>query len=148
MAAFADKDFASRLGSMGDEAEGVFEQVYEKGWVRWGFNRPPISVASLATKVRYAPDYITSDGFVECMGFGKAQVLRLKVEKHIALLQWHQEMPTRLFVWDGTNQRYTYVTMDQLTDSIGDANRGFFPEGKQTWDIPIDALGGEWVQKS
>lgn len=129
---------------MGDEAEQVFTEVYGRGYVVWGLRRPSIKVSALPAKIRYAPDYLTSDGFVEVMGVGRDQVLKLKVEKHIALLQWNQEMPTRLFIWDSSNRRHCLISVSGLTEQLGIATPGAFPEGKRTWNIPIGELRAEW----
>lgn len=145
MGDFHKQSFEARYGAMGDEAEAIFEEVHEKGWVRWGLNRPPIQVSALTTKIRYAPDYLTSDGFIEVMGVGRDQTLKLKIEKLLCLLQWHQEMDTRLFIWDSTNKRYCYVSIPDLVSQLGIAKLGKFPEGKATWDFPIEELAAEWT---
>lgn len=133
---------------MGDEAETMFEQTYPKGFVRWGLNRPPIRVSALPPKIRYAPDYLTSDGFIECMGVGRDQILKLKCEKLLFLLQWHHEMPTSLFIWDSKNKRYTFMAVSDLVDQLGIASSGSFPEGKATWNYPINDLAAEWTTTS
>jgi len=147
---FADKDFASRLGALGDEAESVFEEVYPKGWAVYGLRRPPIRVAALAPKIRFSPDYITSDGFIEVASVFTERVLKLKVAKHIALLQWNQEMPTYLFIWDSPENRYTLppMTIEQVTDAVAAASVDHFPEGTPYWAIPVEELDAEWAQRS
>lgn len=145
MAGFSDKSFDSRFGAMGDEAEGMFEQVHPKGWVRWGLDRPNLKVSALPVKIRYAPDYLTSDGFVEVMGVGRDQILKLKVEKLCCLWQWHAEMPTNLFIWDSKNKRYCTVSIPDLMTQLGIASMGSFPEGKVTLEIPVKELAAEWT---
>lgn len=145
MAGFSNQSFDARFGAMGDEAEGVFEHVYEKGFVRWGLNRPSIQVSALAMKIRYAPDYLTTNGFVEVMGVGRDQTLKLKVEKLLCLWQWNHEMPTQLFIWDSKNQRYCYVSIPDLANQLGIATMATFPEGKNYWQIPISKLAAEWT---
>lgn len=142
---FSEQPFEARFAAMGDEAEGKFMEVHPKGWAVWGLRRPPIRVGALPAKIRYAPDFITSDGFVETMGVGHKQVLKLKIEKHVALLQWDQEMPTQLFVWDSKNKRYAYMGMQALTDALIHAKPGRFPEGKATWELPVGKLGATWT---
>lgn len=142
MNAFKDLPWEARFGSMGDEAEQKFEEVYPKGWVRWGLNRPPVKVSALPPKIRYAPDYLTSDGFIEVMGVGKDQILKVKLEKHLCLWQWHHEMPTQIFVWDSENKRYTYIAVPDLHDIVRILES--FPEGKPYWAVQLEELGSEW----
>lgn len=146
---FADQSWQARFGRMGDEAEAVFEEVYPKGYIRFGLNRPPIRVQDLPLKIRYMPDYLTSSELVECQGFGRDQVVKVKLEKWLALGMWNAEMPVRLFLWDSKNERYGYVTIDQLTRAINTHGElGEFKEGKKVWLMPADDVGVEWQEKS
>jgi hypothetical protein len=96
---FHKQDFSARLGTMGDVAEAVFDQVYPKSH-KLGLNRPPFSMAGMALALRYTPDRMLRDGFWEVMGCGKDRLLKLKVEKLDALFMWSVLAPVNLFVYD------------------------------------------------
>lgn len=142
---FKDLAFESRLNSMGDEAEGMFEQVYPHGWARYGLNRPRIAMSKLPLKIRYTPDYVTSAKLVECQGFGADQLVKVKFEKLVALHMWNSDMPTEIFLWDTTNQRFTYVNIATLSNTLHThADLATFPEGKRYWALGADQLECEW----
>lgn len=145
---FKDQSWHSRFEKMGDEAEGIFEEVYPLGWARFGLNRPPIQMFKLSDMLRYTPDYITSDGLVEVMGFGQAQALRIKIEKLVAMDEWAQRDRVRLFVWDKTNERHGLVDLPDLAFACRMHGKlDTFPEGKQFYEIPAEKLPvREWVQ--
>lgn len=142
MTSFKDQPFAQRMAQMGDAAERKFEETYGEGFVRFGLNRPPINVGKLPTRLRYTPDYLTSDGFVEVQGFGKAQVFQLKLEKLSCLNYWDTLHPVSIFVWDSYRKRYTTVPLKSIRDWIdeGLAELGYFPEGKAYFAIPADVI--------
>lgn len=126
---------------MGDEAEGVFEAVFPKGFARYGLNRPPIAMHKLPARLRYTPDYITSNSLVECQGFGRDQTFKLKIDKWQSLHWWNSVLPTELFVWDTTNKRWCIlglVAIDTLVEQCGEIRH--FPEGKAYMAIPGDAI--------
>jgi len=140
---FKDKAFDDRLaaGGMGDEAEGVFERVFPKGWARYGLNRPPIQMAKVPARLRYTPDYITTNSLVEVQGFGKDQTFKLKIDKWQSLHWWNSVHPVDLFVWDTTNKRWCILslsTIDTLVEQCGEIRH--FPEGKAYMAIPGDAI--------
>ncbi len=140
---FRDKSFEDRLaaGGMGDEAEGVFERVYPKGWARYGLCRPPIQMHKIPARLRYTPDYITSGTLVEVQGFGRDQTFKLKIDKWQALHFWNSVMLVQLFVWDTTNKRWCIIPLleiDKLVEQCGEIRH--FPEGKAYMAIPGDAI--------
>jgi hypothetical protein len=141
---FKDQTFQRRFAAMGDEAEGVFEAVWGDSWVRFGLNRPAISMAKLPPMIRYTPDYLTSFELVEVQGAGKDQTFKLKVEKHAALLLWSHFLPVRIFVWDTTNKRYCSFLIDELNGTLGVAALDAFPEGKAYYAVPLGELPGSW----
>lgn len=102
---FKDASFATRLNTMGDPSETAFESIYPN-FHRTGLNRPPLDVARLGLKERNTPDYLTNDGYVECMGIGRDATLKLKAEKAVALCLWNHDAHTDLFVWDSTRSRW------------------------------------------
>ena len=78
---FKDGTWAQRFGALGDEAEQVFERVARYGWVRYGLNRPPLQMHRLPARIRYTPDYLMSNKFIEVQGLGRDQKLKLKLDK-------------------------------------------------------------------
>lgn len=138
MGEFRDQSFAARFGAMGDETEAKFEEIHDGGFVRFGLNRPPVAVQLLPPFVRYAPDYLTSSGFVECQGVGRDRLLKLKVEKALALQRWHETFDVRLFVWDTKKQQHHYLDWAPLWKTIHQYPIATFSEGKPYWAINID----------
>lgn len=146
---FRHQTFARRFDVMGDEAEGVFEETYQEGWVRFGLNRPPINLANVPRFIRHAPDYLTSKGLVEVQGFGRDQTFKLKHEKLFALQDWHAKFRVDLFVWDSHNKRYGWLRLNDLCAELDDiAEFAQFPEGKPYLAIMADRLPViEWTQR-
>lgn len=146
---FADQPFAARIGKMGDQAEGKFEEWADslaKGWVRFGLNRPPLHMASLPTRLRYCPDYLCSDGFYEVQGFGRKQQLQLKVEKWSCLNYWNTLHPVRLFVYDSHKDRDVVLDLSAIQDLLnhGKAAIGHFPEPKAYFAVDAEHIFGAW----
>lgn len=135
---FHEQSFANRFRSMGDEAEGVFEQKHEGKFVRYGLNRPPVSMQWMTAKIRYTPDYLTSRALVEVMGVGNDRILKLKSEKAYALQQWHTDMDLELFLWDSKLKESKSVAWPAIWDVLPDLPMNVFPEGKQYWEINVD----------
>lgn len=144
--AFHELSFAKRYTEMGDASEAVFERVYGRGFVRWGLNRPPLNMRMLPPEIRYAPDYLTSSGFVECLGCGRGGVLKLKFEKLNCGLFWHRTHPLTYFVWDSHKSEYAYVGYELMSDIILDAEhhgviaKAEFHDGKIYWPIPRNLI--------
>lgn len=140
MGEFRDQSFNARLGAMGDEAEQRFEQLYENGFVRFGLNRPPVAVQMLPPMIRYTPDYLTSQGFVECQGVGRDRTLKLKIDKGLALQRWHEMFALRLFVWDSKKQVSHLIDWEPLWAALPSFPISTFTEGKPYWAVPIDRV--------
>lgn len=138
MTQFHQQSFAARFGAMGDEAEAKFEETHSSGWVRFGLNRPPLSMQMLPPLIRYTPDYLTSHGLVEVQGVGRDRQLKLKIEKSIALQQWHQHFSLRLFVWDSKKEETHYIEWSELWPKLQSQPIERFPEGKAYWAVDID----------
>lgn len=139
--AFHEQGFQSRYHKMGDEAEAQFEAEYENGWERFGLSRPNLSVSMLPMMVRHAPDYITSHGFVEVVGVGRDRILKMKVDKAIALQQWHCIFNVRLYVWDSKRKRSMTLDWDQFWPTLPTYPIELFSEGKPYWAVQVDGLG-------
>jgi hypothetical protein len=136
---FKDQKFEQRFQTMGDEAEGIFEDVYPQAWERFGLNRPQLQMSSLSVPIRYAPDYITSKGLIEVKGFGRDRTLKIKHENLDALWTWHQEIfRTDLFVWNRADQKFGFVRLPDLDKAIQNfATEDVFPEGKPYWALGL-----------
>ena len=138
---FKDKPWEQRFASMGDEAEGVFEDVYPQGYVRSGLDRPPIQMSVLPMKIRYTPDYLTSKGYVEVQGLGQDRIFKIKHEKLDALFLWHTDFRADLFLWDRTAKRYGFVRLGDLEPILLEhATTKHFKEGKPYYALHVDQV--------
>lgn len=109
---FHSLPFSARFQVLGDEAEGHFERLIGKPYVRFGLNRPPISMNKLPERIRSMPDYLCSDRLYEVKGIGRDDTLKLKVSDYQVLTWWHQAMPLSLWVW--SSKRFAYAEHDLL----------------------------------
>lgn len=141
---FRNRNWDERYLAMGDEAEQVFERVHPRGWSRFGIRRPEIQVGKLPLKIRYTPDYITSFHLVEVQGFGKDQLVKLKLEKERALHAWNDDMATQMFLWDRTNQRYGYIDIADLTHAAHTHGQLDWLDNKRAWFIPAAEMEMTW----
>ena len=139
---FKDQSFSKRLQGMGDIAESAFEERYGEKYVRYGLNRPPIKMSALPPVVRYTPDYLTSNNFVEVQGLGADQVFKLKIDKLESLSYWNTMHPVLLYVYDSHNNRDVVLDWETLTKLTVKANIDSFPEGKKYYAIPAGLLWG------
>lgn len=137
MSSFHEQTFATRHGQMGDQAEAACEAVYNGRLHRLGLNRIWLNGKNLTLRYmtlgqRYTPDFLALDAFVECMGIGRDQTLKIKTEKLDALRDWDEYIgPVRLFVYDSKNGRYWDDQVDNWNQQICQhASRGTFSEGK------------------
>lgn len=145
MTQFNKGTFAQRFAAMGDEAEGVFEEVHRSGFVRYGLNRPPIQMGGLDPFIRYTPDYLTSRVLVEVQGFGADQTIKIKHDKWAALQQWSMLHQVELFLWDTRNKRFGYVPLPHLHHLIEAAETRHFDEGNPYYALPSSVIPCEWV---
>lgn len=137
---FKDQSFGKRFQGMGDIAEGAFEERYPDKYVRYGLNRPPIKMSALPPVVRYTPDYLTSNAFVEVQGLGADQMFKLKIDKLEALSFWNNMHPVLLYVYDSHNVRDIVLDWKTLTSLTVKAPIDSFPEGKKYYAIPAGLL--------
>lgn len=141
---FKDQTWENRFQAMGDEAEGHFERYATEsqglGFVRFGLDRPPLKMSSLPTRLRYTPDYLMSNRFVEVQGFGRDQTFKIKLEKLNCLHWWNDLHPVFVYVWDSTNERECMIPLLHLVTLIdqGHAILDAFPEGKAYYAIDGD----------
>lgn len=141
MTGFSDRSFESRFGWMGDTSERVFEQV-ERGWTRYGLQRPNVNVAKLPLKIRYTPDYLQTKCLVEVQAMGKDGFLKIKQEKVIALCLWASEMPLDFFVWDSGTGMFGRASWDDLHVELCLSAVGgtFASDGKAHWRLGRDSI--------
>ena len=141
---FSDQGWASRFVAMGDASENKFVETVEGRCERWGFNRPEgVNIPSLPARVRACPDFVTNEGFVECMGLGRAQYLQIKLEKWGVLRWWHDLMPVTIFVWDSHRKRHCRVgleAVDALIQTPGLCEFDYFDGRKLVIKIPADSI--------
>lgn len=142
---FHKQPFAARFQAMGDESEGYFERLIGKVHVRFGLNRPPISLKNIPERIRSMPDYLCSDRMYEVKGMGRDDTLKLKVSDYQVLTFWHQVMPLSLWVW--SSYRFAYAEHDLLEiramidgglvglDRFDNDNKAYFaiPGSALTW---------------
>ncbi len=139
MKPYYERSFAERFGALGDKAEEAFTTVNPTAH-RVGLRRPQFSLRNVAPNLRYAPDFLTPDGFVEVMGFSTrgAGTLKLKFEKASALQQWDMVAPVSLFVWDsGGKQWWQSPIGDWLAACWEHADRARFSDDNRPYfDLP------------
>lgn len=139
---FKDQSWSNRYQGMGDIAEGEFERVMSEernlGYVRWGLDRPPLQVHKLPERIRFAPDYLTTKCFVEVQGFGRDQVVKLKIAKYDVLRFYRTIHPVQLFLFDSANVRHTFVELEKVTALLPKATIREFPEGTSYYAFGAD----------
>ena len=147
---FNERPFADRMSAMGDEAERMFEAVWKGPWDRYGFNRPRSGVRGMSLRVRYTPDYKVSYGLVECQGFGRDRLLKIKDEKRKALNLWAAEDNLLFFIWDRKTQRFVCVDWQVVDDlSTVPHMRGTYHDGPTYLGLHFDQLAHlPWNDKS
>lgn len=102
---YKDGDWSSRYGSLGNQAEAVFESVFPRHY-RFGLNKPDIAVGKLTLPARSAPDYGDYEGLCEVVGFGRDQIMKLRIEKVLGLAQWSATFNVDVFAYDSRNERW------------------------------------------
>lgn len=132
-----------RATIMGDTAEQRFEAVQDGlnvKWARYGLSRPPFPVIPLPRFIRYTPDYLLADRLVEVQGMGRDRLLKVKTDKHAALMAWSDMvLPVDLWVWDSHRSKYTQIPVWEIpTTKIG-----VFDDGKPYYEVAREDLG-DW----
>lgn len=134
---------------MGDEAEQMFETVSAEtnfGIHRSGLNRPNFNMSRLPIMVRYTPDYLTEDSYVEVQGFGKDRLVKIKKEKLVALHMWDEVFPTEMFLWDSVDRRWGFIAVPWFTSHEPEMH-GIYPEGKGWVAWAADSLPIKWTYR-
>ena len=142
--AFHKQSFNTRLGTMGDPAELACDKVYAYRTHKLGLDRVwqngvGLFMAQMTPQMRYTPDRMVIDRFVECMGIGRDGTLKIKHEKIKALHYWADIGPTDLFVFDQTKNTYYQADIaDWYEACVVDGEVKAFPEGKQYYALHRD----------
>jgi hypothetical protein len=142
---FHEQSWSGRVGRLGDEAEGKFEEIATTGVAPFGLNRPPINLGKVPAVIRYMPDRLQHNRLVECMGIHEDGILKLKVDKLGVLIWWNKWFPVVLFIWDSFSQAWTIQPIDEVNKQclwMGELKR--FPEGKVYYPLNVRDLPWEW----
>jgi hypothetical protein len=134
---FNQQTWTERFKKLGDEAEGIFENVWARAnepFARYGLLRPEFPMHELSNEARYTPDYMDRHGLIECQGFGKDRIFKFKQEKLEALKVWNWRIsPVRVFIWDSVTRQWAVTMVDNFLDwanypcNVADT----YPEGKE-----------------
>lgn len=140
---YASQQWNQRVHTLGDIAEGIFEQVSPLGAaVSYGLRRPPFKVANLTPEQRNTPDYLTGTGdFVEVQGCGRDNVLKLKVEKLEALKGWAKLGPVKWFFWNSNTSEWALISDIHLRKLV---TRGKRAHGVQAFSDGNKYIAVEW----
>lgn len=114
MSTFKERNWHSRMMTMGDTAENAFLAVCPNAH-RIGLNRPNFDVRGMIDTMRYSPDFMTSKGFYEVMGCASRgdSLLKVKLEKLSALQSWTCIGPVNLWIWDSSKKRYWDAPLEE-----------------------------------
>ncbi len=144
---YAEQPWGQRFGTLGDIAEGIFEEVRPLGtFLRYGFNRPPFKLARIPDFVKHTPDYVTGTGhLVEVMGCGRDGIVKLKLTKWQALKTWNKATGNNdavvLFLWNSSTSEWTLIEWDELQRLVSKARRA----GVKAFDDGNEYLAIPWV---
>jgi hypothetical protein len=148
MTAFHERPFNMRFAEMGDQAEGVFEEVWPGAWERYGLNRPKLNMALLDRFVRCTPDYAVHGELVECMGVGPDHTFKLKREKYEALQDWEiaTKSAVRLFLFDSHKKRWSCPLLaDVISACLAEGTVKTFHDGPEYMALDLKFWPGEWT---
>jgi len=144
MSAFHQKNWTQRVTQMGDQAENACDLVHHGKTHTLGLNRiwqngDGLYLNDMTDAMRYTPDRLSRWCFIECMGIGRDNTLKIKQEKLEALNKWSKLGPTELFVYSSAKN----VWWQDATHTWQDAAQTHgelltFPEGKHYWALHTD----------
>jgi hypothetical protein len=145
---FRDQEFSARFTAMGDAAEQAHDDVFPAHH-KSGLNRPPMKVGQLSPMLRCLPDRMKADGWTECMGVGRDQIIKVKIDKLIQLVKWSVVAPVHIFINDSHKKRWCIGPVDDWTAALFEHGEyGEFPNdnnpyvGLPCYDVPFP-----WVKK-
>lgn len=138
------QDWVGRFQTMGDTAEGAFEQWAGRNGLsveRLGWDRPAMGVGKMSQELRQLPDFYASDGYLyEVVGMGRDGVLKgVKTEKWESLKFWNQVQPVRLFILNSSEHATVMLPWPTLVQMVAkgrrDGIRAFANDGNQYYPI-------------
>lgn len=155
MTAFHERSGLDRYGAdalAGDLAERKVAQVLaamNRPCVDFGPKRVSTERAQQTTWpeiIRYAPDYLGWNRFIECQGFGESRNIIFKEKKLDALIYWNGIMPVWFGLYDSVTDTVTFADLATILWAIHhektevmilDAgSRG----EKKAWSVPAELL--------
>ncbi len=144
---YADQPFAQRFHKLGDQAEAAYEAALPLGKsVRFGWDRPPVTMAKMSEPIKHLPDYYAGSGYlVEVVGCGRDKTLKFRTSKLSALEVWHAIQPVYIFVYNSHLKRWALVYWDEFVgiyQQAVDKNgvKEFSSDGNTYVPIPFDWL--------
>lgn len=144
---YRNQPFKQRLSTMGDISEARFEEIAPLGKaVRFGWNRPSVTMTHMSEKLRHTPDYYAQIGYlVECAGLGRDGIYKLKLSKHEALKLWNKDQPVMLFLWNSSTSEWVLLDWKQITSLVRKAKakgvEAFENDGNEYYPI-----SWEWIE--
>lgn len=140
MSGYASQEFGQRIGQMGDQAEGLFENLGLLGRAnRYGWNR--VATSAMPRNLANTPDYVTSTGdLVEVMGCTGTLFRAMKVDKWESMKAWNTFAEGRLsfFIFNSGRQTWVLLSYEKMKRLVGKARkRGIkaFPDGNEYYEI-------------
>jgi hypothetical protein len=135
---FSQRSRSERMELMGDEAEIEFEHRTKLAFTRSGHKRP--KVRDMHAYEWQRPDYIVDGRYIEVMGMGEDQILKLKIRKLEALHFWILLRPVTLWIWDSSKRRCVELPLARIDELAVKAKIAFFPEGTPYYELQAQDL--------
>jgi hypothetical protein len=149
---YHNQDWKSRWHSkLWAEAEQVFVEVWpDRKFEKRGNDRTEIDIRKWSAFLRYMPDFLDKDGWIECKGFGNDRIVKIKDETRMELRLWAKRDSVRMFLWDRKLRRWTVLPWEQIDRKLRDPHSIGVFDGKKPWRglhvKQIDALEPTWHQ--
>lgn len=139
---FRDQPYHRRRIIGGAMAEKRFAEVHPRSFERFGWDDAGINIGLLPDVLRHIPDYCDTAGLYECKGVGKDQLIKLKLSEVVAYSHWNTVHPLKLFVWDSSKKRYTYVEWDDIVTICNKpaVKVDHFSEGRAYFAVPCEEV--------
>lgn len=155
---YRNAPWSSRLGTLGDAAEEIYEKVKPLGpTTRWGFRRPEgVAVSKFPIVVAHTPDYVTYQHYVEVAGMGKDGVLKsIKEDKWKALQVWQKISKLSgltggviLFVWNSAKKEFAVVPFTPLSKLVKQSLTQFGILSFENDNNKYHPIPWEWIKES
>lgn len=146
---FSECSTRERMHFSGKDAEEQAEQFFKSSGItyqRYGWNGnegylPEAGIMSIPAILRQKPDYVMKQiggnySFVEVKGCGSAG-LKIKLSSINSMQQWQKKAPVLLFVWHGSNKKFSFLTLNKLIELTTGLNvMQFENDGREYFQIP------------